>query len=104
MRTGRIVGIVAAGLLISGAYIQAAPFTAGNLAVLRLGNGSETLAGNAVSAWIDEYTSAGSLVQSIGLPTSGSSALTSVGNGSRDGIIQLTQNGQSIVLGGYRAD
>ncbi|HEY7115909.1 MAG TPA: hypothetical protein VH475_04955 [Tepidisphaeraceae bacterium] len=82
----------------------AAPFTPGDLAVLRYGDGAETLgSGNAVSMHVDEYTTAGTFVQSIDLPTSGTGAATALPGGGREGIVQLAQDRRSIVVGGYRA-
>lgn len=106
MTRRRVIQFLAlVGLWALSTPVFAAQFTPGNLAIYRFGNGTEDLAsGNAVSAFIDEYSPAGTLVQSIPLPTSGANALTTAGMGSRDGIIQLSQNGKSIVVGGYRTD
>src|ERR1043166_9690103 len=46
-----------------------APFTSGNLVVYRVGDGSAPLSANAAAVFVDEYTPAGVLVQSITLPT-----------------------------------
>src|SRR5262245_15512246 len=99
----RLIALV--WLAAASSQLYASPFTTGDLAVLRYGDGVENLGtGNAVSAYIDEYSPSGTLVQTIPMPTSGISALTAVGTASRDGIIQLSQDGSSIVLGGYRAN
>src|SRR5262249_21303076 len=46
-----------------------ANFSAGNLAVLRVGDGATTLSNAAAPVFIDEYSPTGTLVQSIQLPT-----------------------------------
>src|SRR5436190_14750865 len=44
-------------------------FTAGNLVVYRVGDGSASLNANAAAVFLDEYTASGALVQSIAMPT-----------------------------------
>ena len=62
-----------------------AAFTAGDIAVLRLGDGSAALSNASTAVFIDEYNPAnGHLVQTISLPTANSGlqhALTSSGSG-----------------------
>jgi hypothetical protein len=50
-------------------HAAASAFTMGDLVVVRVGDGSAALTGNATAAFLDEYTQAGVLVQSIPLPT-----------------------------------
>lgn len=47
----------------------ASTFGAGNLVVYRVGDGSAALTANATAVFLDEYTPAGVLVQSIPMPT-----------------------------------
>ena len=86
--------------------ITQVPFTAGNIVVYRVGTGSGTLSNNATAVFLDEYTTAGTLVQSIALPTttSGSNkALTAAGRGDTEGLLTLSTDGQYLVLTGYNA-
>ena len=53
------------------AHAAPAPFTPGNLAILRFGEGASALTNAGTAIFIDEYTTAGSLAQSIAIPTSG---------------------------------
>ena len=46
-----------------------APFTPGNLVVYRVGDGAAVLASSGTAVFLDEYTTAGVLVQSIPVPT-----------------------------------
>ncbi len=82
----------------------AAPFTQGNIAVYRLGTGAAALNNAATPIFIDEYTSAGVLVQSIALPTSGTSSCTGSGSATSDGLMTRSADGQYLVIACYRAD
>ena len=79
-------------------------FTPGNLAVLRLGDGFDTLTNNATQVFVDEYQPDGTFVQSVALPSSGASALTARGAGFTEGGIGRSADGQYLVLHGYRED
>lgn len=86
------------------------PFTPGNIVVQRLGDGSVALTSGVTSAWpvfLDEYTPAGILVQSIAMPTAvngSNQRLTDwAAGGSAGGWLTLSANGQYLVLAGYNA-
>ena len=86
--------------------IQAASFTPGNLVIVRTGTGTGALSSAATAVFLDEYTQAGTLVQSIALPTAdaGSSrTLTLSGTATSEGALSLTSDGQYLVLGGFAA-
>src|SRR5689334_8548217 len=85
---------------------RAAAFTLGDLVVVRVGDGSAALNGNATAAFLDEYTTSGVLVQSIPLPTvasGGNQPLTLSGSATSEGFLALSQNGMYLTLGGYAA-
>ena len=82
----------------------AAEITAGNAVVYRVGTGAASLGSLATAVYLDEYTSAGILVQSIALPTTGSNAVTAVGNSTTEGLVSRSQDGTKLVFGGYRKD
>lgn len=91
-------------LLALGAY--AAPFTAGNLVVVRVGAaGGPALTSAATAAFLDEYTLGGTLVQSIPLPTTAGvgNILTLQGSATSEGFLQFSANMQYLTLGGYNA-
>ncbi len=104
---------LAAASLIAGmsfaAVARANSFTPGDLVVTRVGTGSAALTPNAAAVFLDEYTTAGVLVQSIALPTSSSGAnvaLTLTGtNGTTskfpEGLLQLSPDGTTLSLAGY---
>jgi hypothetical protein len=82
-------------------------FTPGDLVVVQLGDGSATLGNGAVSVFLTEYNISGAspvLVQSIALNSSGPSALTLPAISDHDGQLNLSENGQYLLLGGYRSD
>jgi hypothetical protein len=79
-------------------------FSPGDLLVYRVGDGSAAPGATATAVFLDEYSPLGTFVQSIPLTTTGSSALTATGNSTTEGILSLSQDGNSIIFGGYRAD
>ena len=52
----------------------AAPFTPGNLVIYRVGNGTDSLANTGSPVFLDEFSPAGTLVQSRPMPTTASGA------------------------------
>ena len=83
-----------------------AAFTPGNLVVFRAGDGAAALAATGTVIFIDEYTTSGTLVQSIPLPitTSGSNRrIVCVGNATTEGMMSRSADGQYLVVAGYDA-
>ncbi|MCU1385855.1 MAG: hypothetical protein JWL71_4552, partial [Acidobacteria bacterium] len=81
-------------------------FTVGNVVVYRVGDGSASLASAATAVFLDEYTTAGALVQSIPMPTVVAGAnkrLTASGNATTEGFLTLSADGRYLVLAGYDA-
>lgn len=95
--------VVAMMMFVSAGTASAAPFTPGNLVVTRVGTGAAPLGTDTVRVFIDEYTTGGSLVQSIALPFSGTGAavLTLPGNNSQHGRLMLSADGAYLMLAGY---
>lgn len=90
------------GIIGAPAVSQAASFTPGNVVVYRVGNGtSEILANTGNSIFLDEFTPAGSLVQSIALPNSGSNAVIASGTAISEGMLSRSGDGQLLVVTGY---
>ncbi|WP_432890039.1 ExeM/NucH family extracellular endonuclease [Kribbella sp. CA-245084] len=104
---GAVVGsLVIAGLVVQPAA-QAAGFATGNIVVARVGDGSGALSGAAAPVFLDEYTSAGTLVQTIPLPTGSAGAnrrLTMSGSATSEGALALSADGRFLTLAGYDAD
>ena len=78
-----------------------APFVAGNLAVLRAGNGSETLGSSGNSVFIDQYTTNGTLTGSVAIPANATNALLVSGSASSEGALTRSPDGRLLLLAGY---
>lgn len=85
-------------------HLMDAQFYAGNLAVLRVGDGVETLSSSGNAIFIDQYTPAGALVNSIAIPTNGSEALLISGKASSEGFISLSGDNRFITVAGYNTN
>lgn len=96
----RFLSFLAIALVICGATAQS-PFTQGNLAVLRVGDGSAALSSASTAIFIDEFTPAGTLVQSVAIPTNGDNVLTNSGTATSEGQLTLSPNGLYLTLAGY---
>ncbi len=79
----------------------AASFVAGNLAVLRLGNGTETLGSSGNSVFIDQFTTNGTLAGSIAIPNNSTNALLVSGNATSEGALSRSPDGRLLILAGY---
>jgi autotransporter-associated beta strand protein len=79
------------------------PFTTRNLAVVRMGDGSANLTSAGTPEFVDEYNPAGTLVQSIALPTNGVNALVDSGSATSDGALSRAADGSAICVPGYNA-
>jgi hypothetical protein len=86
--------------LINSAQAQ---FTAGNLVVLRDGDGSAPLSNAGTAIYLDQFTTSGVFVNSLAIPSTGSSALVNSGTASSEGALNLSANGQYLVFAGYNA-
>jgi hypothetical protein len=89
------------GLLASSAVAQ---FTPGNILVLRIGDGTAALSNASTAQFLDEYTTAGVLVQTVSLPVavSGSNRpVTASGSATSEGQFTSAFNGKYFVVVGY---
>lgn len=84
--------------------LYSAPFTPNNIVVLRLGDGSAVLSNAGTLVFLDEYTPAGTLVQSIQLPVVLNGAnrrFVTSGSATSEGALILSPNKQFLTLAGY---
>jgi hypothetical protein len=81
--------------------VSGAPFTAGNLAVLRIGDGTETLGSSGNSVFIDQFTTNGTLAGSLAIPDHATNALIISGSASSEGALTRSADGRLLVIGGY---
>jgi hypothetical protein len=82
----------------------AAPFTPGNLVVSRVGDGGSALTTRGSPVFLDEFTTSGTLVQSLALPTTQSGPnqpLVVNGGATAEGLLTLSVNQQYLILTGY---
>ncbi len=93
-------------LFLFSTQVFSAAFTAGNIVVYRVGDGAAALTSAATAVFLDEYTTSGTLVQSIALPTALSGAqrrLTASGTATSEGLLSRSANGACVLLTGYDA-
>lgn len=96
-----MVFAMVATMFLTGIY--AVEFTQGNLVVVRVGDGSTALSNAAAAVFLEEYTTAGILVQTIAIPTTGTDKLTVSGSATSEGAISLSPNGKLLTIAGYDA-
>ncbi len=83
---------------------EAAPITPGNLVIYRAGSGTNTLANTGNNVFLDEYTTTGSLVQSIAMPATGTGTkLITAGNSTAEGAMSISPDGTWIGFSGYNS-
>jgi hypothetical protein len=80
---------------------SASPFAAGNLAVLRVGDGTESLGSSGNSVFVDQFTTNGTLAGSIAIPDNATNALVVSGSASSEGALTRSADGRLLVIGGY---
>jgi Secretion system C-terminal sorting domain len=87
-------------------FIVQAQLTTGNLVVVRLGNGTVYNGGAAARCFLDEYTTAGTFVQTIAMPitASGGNRKFMLNNGFYGGQITLSGDGRYLLVPGYDVD
>src|SRR6185295_10938750 len=79
-------------------------FTPGNVVVYRIGTGTGSLVNTANAVFLDEYTPAGSFVQSVAMPTTTSGAnarLIASGTATSEGLMTRSADGQYLIVPGY---
>jgi hypothetical protein len=97
---------IAAALLVSCSISssEAAPITPGNLVIYRAGSGTNSLANTGNDVFLDEYTTAGVLVQSIAMPATGAGTkLITSGNSTAEGALSISPDGTWIGFAGYNS-
>ena len=104
--TTHLLACLATLFLLWPEMAPAAPFTPGNVVVVRIGDGTAALTSAATPTFLVEYTPAGVLVQTIALPTAAAgtnSMLTNTGTSTSDAMLTRSVNGAYLVLTGYDA-
>lgn len=103
MKTLRIPLAFALGLTTTW-LAGAGPFTAGNLVIYRVGDGTLDLTNRGNVVFLDEYTTNGVLVQSLMLPTNAVGAqhpLIASGTAISEGLLTRSTDGRYLLFTGY---
>lgn len=92
--------------LIAANQALATGITAGNLVVVQAGDGVASLSSAAAQVAVKEYTTGGTLVQAINMPTTAGSGSTPnpfvlQGSATSEGFITLSTDGNYLTLAGY---
>jgi hypothetical protein len=91
-------------MLAGAPLVEAAAVSAGNLVIYRVGTGAAALGTTVAAVFLDEYTPTGAFVQSIPVPSTGTTAMTAVGNSTTEGTMSVSGDGSRLVFTGYRKD
>lgn len=98
--------LVALALCLSSVLVHAQitpGFEPGNLCVLRVGDGTASLASSGDPVFLDEYTTNGIMTNSVAIPDSGPTSLI-IGSASSEGAISLSANSNFVVMVGYNTN
>jgi hypothetical protein len=79
-------------------------FFPSNLAVLRVGDGAQTLVSSGNTLFLDQFASNGAYVSTMALPDSGPSALLISGVATSEGYMTLSGDGRLLAVAGYGAN
>jgi hypothetical protein len=96
-------GATAALLSILSISAMAQAFGPGNLIVVQEGDGLQSI-GLTNGVILDQFTPSGTLVSQIALPTNGPVSIVQEGNQDVEGFVNLSTNGQELVLAGYNVN
>lgn len=97
-------------LLLSAACFTAmsqTPFLPTSVVVYRVGDGLNPLRGVGTKVFLDEFSSTGTLIQSVEMPTNASGsnfALTSSGSATSEGMLSRSADSRYLLLAGYNSD
>ncbi len=106
LRSKPICALLGVALLSAGSLVHAAAFTPGNLVVYRVGTGTGSLVNTGNPVFLDEYTTGGTLVQSIALPTAAAGAQRACfasGTATSEGALSRSVDGNYLIATCYAA-
>lgn len=96
--------LIAAGLAVLAGSSWSAALVQGSLVVTRFGDGSAALSNASTAVFLDDFSLAGSILNTNALPTAASGAnhaLNASGTATSEGQIQLSGDGQYLTVTGY---
>ena len=80
---------------------SAQQFLAGNLAVLRVGDGAESLSSHGTSVFLDQFSTNGTFLNSVAVPDNATNALIISGSASSEGGLSRSADGRLLLFAGY---
>jgi len=80
---------------------SAQQFLAGNLAVLRVGDGAESLSSHGNSVFLDQFSTNGTFLSSVAVPDNATNALIISGSATSEGGLTRSADGRLLLLAGY---
>jgi hypothetical protein len=83
------------------AAYSAQQFLPGNLAVLRVGSGTQSLTSHGNSVFVDQFSTNGSFLNSIAIPDNATNALIISGSATSEGGLTRSADGRLLLLAGY---
>lgn len=95
---GMTAAVLAAGACLGGG------FSPGTLVVYRVGDGTTNLVGSGSPGFLDEYTTNGTLVQSVAMPTNAAGRhypLIASGTATSEGLLTRSVDNRCLVVTGY---
>lgn len=102
-RSALSLAALSALTLVAAGSASAAAFNTDDLVIYRVGTGSGALSNASTQVFLDEYTTAGSLVQSITVPSKALIPLTASGSATSEGLITRSADGRYLDFTGYGA-
>src|SRR5690348_2592018 len=91
--------LMLAGSLLAGSRLQAQfSIVPGNLYVYQIGDGTAPLTSSGNSVLIDQFSTAGSLLNQVALPNSGAGAFIASGNSATEGSLGLSPAGDALTF------
>src|SRR5438105_2456837 len=73
-------------------------FTPGNLVLLRIGDGIQTLSSSGNTLFVDQYSTSGALMSSVSVPDTGGGALLLSGASGSEGALTRSLDRSLLVL------
>lgn len=98
------VGVVTSSVANVIVALAAAPFYPGNLVVLRAGDGVQTLGAGGNSIYIDQYTTNGIRLSTIGIPDTNANSTLIAPNSTSEGWLSRSANGLAFTIAGYNTN
>ncbi len=97
-----VAAVLFLALGVAATALGQSPFTAGNIVVVQMGNGSGALSSAAAPISLIEYTPSGTLVQTIPFASTGSSPrLVVTGSSGSEGHVVRSSDGNYLTVVGY---